>query len=99
MIIIYSYDTTKMDQNMNIATTNVMVVNNTSINVKNVMIETVEGFVYLGQHHSLKENNQVQEIQRRIMSDTIWQRTAQDRLTWRRHAEAVDQQRDTAAAQ
>ena len=78
---------------MNIAKPNVMAVNNTSINVNNVIIETVDGFVYLGQHYSLKENHQVQEIQRRIMSDTIWQRTAQDRLTWRRHAEAFAQQR------
>ena len=31
--------------------------------------------------------------------DTIWQRTAQDRLTWRRHAEAFAQPRDTTAAQ
>ena len=32
-------------------------------------------------------------------SDTIWQRTAQDRLTWRWHAEALAQPRDTTAAQ
>ena len=32
-------------------------------------------------------------------SDTIWQRTAQDRLTWRRHAEAFTQTRETTAAQ
>ena len=32
-------------------------------------------------------------------SDTIWQRTAQDRLTWRGHAEAFAQPRDTTAAQ
>ena len=31
-------------------------------------------------------------------SDTIWQRTAQDRVIWRRHAEAFAQPRDTAAA-
>ena len=31
-------------------------------------------------------------------SDTIWQRTAQDRVIWRRHAEAVSQPRDTTAA-
>ena len=31
--------------------------------------------------------------------DMIWQKTAQDRLTWRRHAEAFAQQRDTTAAQ
>ena len=32
-------------------------------------------------------------------SDTIWQRTAQDWLTWRQHAEAFAQPRDTTAAQ
>ena len=32
-------------------------------------------------------------------SDTIWQRTAQDRINWRRHAEAFAQPRDTTAAQ
>ena len=32
-------------------------------------------------------------------SDTIWQRTAQDRLTWRRHAEAFAQPQDTTTAQ
>ena len=32
-------------------------------------------------------------------SDTSWQRTAQDRLTWRKHAEAFAQRRDTTAAQ
>ena len=32
-------------------------------------------------------------------SDTIWPRTAQYRLTWRRHAEAFAQPRDTTAAQ
>ena len=31
--------------------------------------------------------------------DTIWKRTAQDRLTWRRHDEAFPQPRDTTAAQ
>ena len=31
--------------------------------------------------------------------DTIWQRTAQDRLTWRWHADAFAQPRDTTAAQ
>ena len=30
-------------------------------------------------------------------SDTIWQRTAQDRVIWRRHVEAFAQPRDTAA--
>ena len=31
-------------------------------------------------------------------SDTIWQRPAQDMLTWRKHAEAFAQRRDTTAA-
>ena len=31
-------------------------------------------------------------------SDTIWQRTAQDRVIWRRHAEVFAQPRDTTAA-
>ena len=31
-------------------------------------------------------------------SDTIWQRTVQDRVIWRRHAEAFAQPRDTKAA-
>ena len=31
-------------------------------------------------------------------SETIWQRTAQDRVIWRRHAEAFAQPRDTTAA-
>ena len=31
-------------------------------------------------------------------SDTIWQRTAQDRIIWRRHAEAFAQPRDTTDA-
>ena len=53
---------------MNIAMTKVMVVDNTPINVNKVLIENVEGYVYLGQHYSLKEKNQDKEIQRRIMA-------------------------------
>ena len=53
---------------MNVAKTKVMVVDNTPINVNNVMIENVQGYVYLGQHYSLKEKNQDKEIQRRIMA-------------------------------
>ena len=45
-----------------------MVVDNTPINVNNVLIENVPGYVYLGQHYSLKEKNQDKEIQRRIMA-------------------------------
>ena len=43
-----------------------------------------------------------QAVERRpgqLLGDTIWQRTAQDRVTWRRHVEAFSQPRDTAAAQ
>ena len=42
-----------------------------------------------------------QAVERRpgqIWSGTIWQRTAQDRVIWRRHAEAFAQPRDTTAA-
>ena len=35
----------------------------------------------------------------KFWSDTIWKRTAQNRLTWRRHAEAFAQPRHTTAAQ
>ena len=53
---------------MIIAKTKVMVVDNTPINVNNVLIENVQGYRYLGQHYSLKEKNQDKEIQRRIMA-------------------------------
>ena len=52
---------------MNIAKTNVMVVDNTPINVNNMIIENADGYVYLGQRYSLNEKNQDREIQRRIM--------------------------------
>ena len=42
---------------MNITKAKVMVVDNTPINVNNVLIEHVPGYLYLGQHYSLKENN------------------------------------------
>ena len=58
----------RMGLKMNIAKTKVMVVDNTLINVNNVLIENVQGYVYLGQHYSLKEKNQDKEIQRRIMA-------------------------------
>ena len=57
-----------MGLNMNIAKTKVMVADNTPIQVNNVLIENAQGYVYLGQHYSLKENNQDKEIQRRIMT-------------------------------
>ena len=53
---------------MNIAKTKAMVVDNTPINVNNVLIENIDGYVYLGQHYSIKEKNQDKEIQRRIMA-------------------------------
>ena len=44
-----------------------------------------------------------QAVERRVdldkyWSDTIWQRTAQDRVIWRQHAEAFAQPHDTTAA-
>ena len=53
---------------VNIAKTNMMVIDNTPINVNNVLIENVQGYAYLGQQYSLKEKNQTKEIQRRIMA-------------------------------
>ena len=61
----------KYDFKMNIAKTKVMVVDNTPINVNNVLIENVDVYVYLGQHYSLKEKNQDIEIQRGIMAGCI----------------------------
>ena len=58
----------RMGLKMKIAKTKVMVVDNTPINVNNVLIENVQGYVYLGQHFSPKEKNQDKEIQRRIMA-------------------------------
>ena len=53
---------------MNIAKTKVIVVDNTPINVNNVPIENAEGYVYLGQHYSLKVKNQGKEIQLKLRS-------------------------------
>ncbi len=53
---------------MNITKTKVMVVDNTPINVNNVLIENVQGYVYLEQHYSINEKNQDKEIQRRTMA-------------------------------
>ena len=63
-----SDESRQMGLKMNITKTKVMVVDNTPINVNNVLIENVSGYVYLGQHYSLKEKNQDKEIQRRIMA-------------------------------
>ena len=43
-----SYESRRMGLKMNIAKTKVMDVDNTQINVNNVLIENVEGYVYLG---------------------------------------------------
>ena len=42
---------------INIAKTTAMAVDNTPINVNNVLIENVEWYMYLVQHYSLKEKN------------------------------------------
>ena len=63
-----SYESRQIGLKKNITNTKVMVVDNTPINVNNVLIENVPGYVYLGQHYSLKEKNQDKEIQRRIMA-------------------------------
>ena len=63
-----SDESIRMCLKINIAKTKVMVVDNSTINVNNVLIENVEGYVYLGQRYSLKEKNQDKEIQQRIMA-------------------------------
>ncbi len=68
---------------MNIAKTKVMVVDNTPINVNNVRMENVTGYVYLGQYFSLKEKNQDKEIQRRIMAG--WAAYAKHRDIFKRN--------------
>ena len=56
-----SDESRQMGLKMNITKTKVMVVDNTPINVNNVLIENVPGNVYLGQHYSLNEKNQDNE--------------------------------------
>ena len=63
-----SDESRRMGLKMNITKTKVMVADNTPINVNNVLIEIVQGYVYLGQHYSFKEKNQDEELQRRIMA-------------------------------
>ena len=72
-----SDESRRMDLKMNIAKTKVMVVDNTPINVNNVLIENVESYVYLGQRYSVKEKSQDKEIQRIIMAG--WAAYAKDR--------------------
>ncbi|KAK2188327.1 hypothetical protein NP493_135g00011 [Ridgeia piscesae] len=40
--------------------------NDTQIYVKNIQIENVESYIYLGQRYSTRDNNQDKGIQRRI---------------------------------
>ena len=61
----------RMGLKMNIAKTKLMVIDNTPINLNNVLVENVEGYVYLGQQYSLKEKNQDKEIQRSIMAGWV----------------------------
>ena len=49
-----SDESRRMGIKMNIANTKVMVVDNTPINVNNVLIENVQGYVCMGKHYSLK---------------------------------------------
>ena len=63
-----SDESKQMGLKMNIATTKVMVVDVTPINVHNLLLENIEGYVYLVQGYSIMENNQDKEIQRRIMA-------------------------------
>ena len=58
----------QMDLKMNTAKTKVMLVDNTQINVNNVLIEHVKGYAYVWQHYSLNEKNQDNVIQRRTMA-------------------------------
>ena len=55
-----------------------MVVDNIPINVNNVLIETVPGYAYLGQHFSPKEKKQDKEIQRRTMAGSAAYDTHRD---------------------
>ena len=63
-----SDESRRMGIKMNIAKTKVMVVDNTPINVNNVLIENVESYVYLGQRYNIKEKNQDKNIQRRFVA-------------------------------
>ena len=63
-----SDESRRMGLKINIAKKKEMVVDNTPKNMKNVLITNVQGYMYLGQHYSLKENNQDNDIQRRIMA-------------------------------
>ena len=59
-----SDESRRMGLKMNIANTKVMVLDNSPINVNNVLIENVKGYMYLGKHYSLTEKNQDKDMQR-----------------------------------
>ena len=77
-----SDESRRMGLKMNIAKTKVMVIDNTPTNVNNVLIENVHGYVYLGQHCSLKDKNQDKEIQWRIIAG--WAACAKHRDIFKR---------------
>ena len=66
-----SDESRRMGLKINIPKTNVMVVDNTPINVNTVLVQHVEGYVYLGQNYSFKEKNQDNEMTRRIKSSWV----------------------------
>ena len=53
-----SDESRRMGLKMNIAKAKAMVIDNTPINVNNVVIENVEGYVYVGQRYNPNEKNQ-----------------------------------------
>ena len=57
-----------MGLKVNIAKTKVMVVDNTPINVNSMLLENVEGYVYLGQHYSLNERTMTKRF-----NEVSWQ--------------------------
>ena len=63
MIQELSDESRRLCRNMNIAKTKVVVVENTTIHVDNVLIENIQCYVYLGQHYIIKGNNHDKEIQ------------------------------------
>ena len=74
MIQELSDESRQMGLKMNITKTKVMVVDNTPINVNNVLIENVPGYVYLGQHYSLKDTTASRKITRtKRYNEESWQ--------------------------
>ena len=63
-----SDESRQMGLKMTITKTKVMVVDNTPINVNNVLIENVPGYMYLGQHYSLMKRTRTKRY-----NDESWQ--------------------------